>query len=160
VKLNRLKTENASFPWRLDNSSLTYRVDYSEPLSKMVQRLIREHRELAPKLEEIRKVSDQNTKNAILLLADLRTKILRHAVEEEARIMRVIMKDAKSESADSVRIMQEHRWVSEFLEHRLGKLSNISPTESKAEIRKSLNGPQAALRRRGRGRISSRLKSS
>lgn len=105
----------------------------------MIERLIREHRELAPRLEKIRITTDNNLETAIGNLRDLRVVILRHAVEEEARIMRVIMKDAKSESKDSVRIMQEHRWVSEFLERRLDALQEIAPHEAQTEIHKFLS---------------------
>ena len=51
--------------------------------------------------------------------------IIKHAVEEEARIMRVIMQNAKEESADSIKIMQEHNWVVDFLKHRVPSLENI-----------------------------------
>ena len=33
--------------------------------------------------------------------------------------MRVIMQNAKEESADSIKIMQEHNWVVDFLKHKL-----------------------------------------
>jgi len=105
----------------------------------MIDRLIQEHKELDPKLNQIGRVCDDNPQDAVRLLLGMRTKILRHAIEEEARIMRVIMKDAKSESAESVRIMQEHRWVSEFLERRIDKLSRVPSNESRVEIRKFLS---------------------
>jgi len=121
------------------SSLLSYKVDFSEPIPKMIDRLIREHRELAPKLDEIAKASEDNPKDAVRLLLNIRTNILRHAVEEEARIMRVIMKDEKFESAESVRIMQEHRWVSEFLERRTDKLSGLSSSQATVEIQKFVN---------------------
>lgn len=111
-------------------------IDFSEPIPKMVTRLVSEHRELAPKLDEIRRVSGEDPAAGIKLLEGLKRRILRHAVEEEARIMRVIMKDAKPESAESVRIMQEHRWVSEFLDRRMDKLSGASKPEARSEIQK------------------------
>jgi hemerythrin-like domain-containing protein len=118
---------------------LSYKVDFSEPIPKMIDRLIREHRELTPKLEEIAAASEADPEDAVRLLLNIRTNILRHAIEEEARIMRVIMKDEKPESGESVRIMQEHRWVSEFLERRMDKLSGVSSTQSRVEIKKFLN---------------------
>jgi iron-sulfur cluster repair protein YtfE (RIC family) len=118
---------------------LSHKVDFSEPIPKMIDRLIREHRELAPKLDEIAKASEDNPEDAVRLLVNVRSNILRHAVEEEARIMRIIMKDEKSESGESVRIMQEHRWVSEFLERRTDKLSGLPSTQTKVEIQKFLN---------------------
>ena len=102
----------------------------------MVERLVREHRELSPKLDEIEKATKSDPVKGVKLLESTRTKILRHAVEEEARIMRVIMKDAKSESADSVKIMQEHRWVSEFLERRMHNLPKIQREQAQSEIEK------------------------
>jgi len=111
-------------------------IDFSEPIPSMIDRLIREHRELTPKLGEIENVSKKSPSEAAALLLVLRTTILRHAVQEEARIMRVVLKDAKSESADSVRIMQEHRWVSEFLERRLNDLPQVSSKEAGSEIEK------------------------
>ncbi|HXT84951.1 MAG TPA: hemerythrin domain-containing protein, partial [Verrucomicrobiae bacterium] len=50
--------------------------------------------------------------------------IIKHAVEEEARLMRVIMHDAKEESADSIKIMQEHNWVIDFLKHKMDSIEN------------------------------------
>jgi hypothetical protein len=41
--------------------------------------------------------------------------IIRLAVEEEARIMLVIMQKAKEESIDSIKIMQRHNWIVDFL---------------------------------------------
>ncbi|MGI0092114.1 MAG: hemerythrin domain-containing protein [Nitrososphaerales archaeon] len=111
-------------------------IDFSEPIPKMVERLIIEHRELAPKLDEIERAAEENPPDGIDLLEGVATKILRHAVEEEARVMRVIMKDAKAESSESVRIMQEHRWISEFLERRLKTLPNVTRTEARSEIKK------------------------
>ena len=45
--------------------------------------------------------------------------IIKHAVEEEARIMRVIMQKAKEESAKFIKIKQEHNWVIDFLKHKV-----------------------------------------
>ena len=51
-------------------------------------------------------------------------KITHHAVEEEARLMRVIMQKAKDESPESIRIMQEHNWVMDFFKNKLGAIEN------------------------------------
>jgi hemerythrin-like domain-containing protein len=114
-------------------------IDFSEPIPAMIERLIQEHGEIAPRLDQIGKATDESLDKAIKLLGDIGVVILRHAVEEEARIMRVIMKNAKSESEESVRIMQEHRWVSEFLERRLNDLHEIPPAQAQAEIHKFLS---------------------
>src|SRR5919198_5008985 len=51
-------------------------------------------------------------------------KVTHHAVEEEARLMRVIMQNAKDESPESVRIMQEHNWVMNFFKNKLGAIES------------------------------------
>jgi hemerythrin-like domain-containing protein len=38
--------------------------------------------------------------------------------------MRVIMQNAKEESANSIKIMQEHNWVVDFLKHKLQNIEN------------------------------------
>ncbi len=50
--------------------------------------------------------------------------ITHHAVEEEARLMRVIMQKAKDESPESIRIVQEHNWVMDFFKNKLGAIEN------------------------------------
>lgn len=78
----------------------------------MIKRLELEHRNFESKLAEVETNVDIN--NIILALEIIRSisdKIIRHAIEEEARLMRVIMHKAKDESTESVKIMQEHNWV-------------------------------------------------
>ena len=60
----------------------------------------------------------------IKIIHNLSESVIRHAVEEEARIMRVIMQKAKEESIDSIKIMQEHNWVVDFLKHKLQNIEN------------------------------------
>lgn len=50
--------------------------------------------------------------------------IIHHAVEEEARLLRVIMHKAKDDSSESIKIMQEHNWVINFLKIDLNKIEN------------------------------------
>jgi hypothetical protein len=38
--------------------------------------------------------------------------------------MRVIMQKSKEESTDSIKIMQEHNWVVDFLKHKLQNTDN------------------------------------
>ncbi len=64
--------------------------------------------------------------------------ILRHAVEEEARIMRVIMQKAKDQSEHSIKVMQEHRQITEFLDKTISQLKNLSQEESAKKIKKFL----------------------
>jgi hemerythrin-like domain-containing protein len=50
--------------------------------------------------------------------------ITHHAVEEEARLLRVIMHKAKDESSESIKIMQEHNWVINFFKNNLTEIEN------------------------------------
>ena len=45
--------------------------------------------------------------------------VIQHAVEEEARLMRIIMQNAKADSTESIRIMQEHNYVLNFFKDKL-----------------------------------------
>ncbi len=78
----------------------------------MIDRLLQEHDKFEISFEKIEKfVNENEIKQAITTINDMSESIIRHAVEEEARIMRVIMQKAKEDSADSIRIMQEHNWL-------------------------------------------------
>ena len=74
---------------------MDYKVDFSEPIPKMIERLKHEHRDFESKLLQIEESIGTNSKQAIEMLSNLGKSILRHAVEEEARIMRVIMQKNK-----------------------------------------------------------------
>ncbi len=115
---------------------MDYKIDFNEPMPQMIERLKKEHVLLLPILDEVENSSKGDPQQAIALLRKLKVTILRHAVEEEARVMRVIMEKEKSDSASSVKVMQEHRWVSEFLERRLDKLPKESPDATRDEIKK------------------------
>ena len=52
--------------------------------------------------------------------------ILRHALQEEARIMRVIMQKAKEQSEQSIKVLQEHKGIRNFLEKRISQLEGSS----------------------------------
>ena len=69
-------------------------------------------------------IEKNEIKEAIEIIHNMSELIIRHAVEEEARIMRVIMQKAKEESIDSIKIMQEHNWVVDFLKHKLQNIEN------------------------------------
>lgn len=91
----------------------------------MISRLEGEHRNFELNLKKIRKhISKDELKDAIEIIYNMRELIIKHAVEEEARIMRVIMQKAKEESVDSIKIMQEHNWVVDFLKHDFEKIYN------------------------------------
>ena len=119
---------------------MSYRVDYDEPISDVVTRLVEEHKEIDQKLERISEISskeDGNLKVAISLLNAVSTEILRHAVEEEARLARVIMEsnETREYSDESVEILQEHRRIKEFFED---KLPYILDENSEKQARKKI----------------------
>jgi hypothetical protein len=60
------------------------------------------------------------------MLKEIRKPILRHAVEEEARIMRVIMQKAKEQSEQSIKVLQEHKEIINFLEKRISQLEGLA----------------------------------
>lgn len=99
-------------------------MDYTEEMSSIVSRLRQEHKDIGRKLERISAISgkrDVNVKVAISLLNAISKEILRHAVEEEARLARIIMQSSETQKAsfESLRILQEHRRIKEFLDEEL-----------------------------------------
>jgi hemerythrin len=115
---------------------LDYKVDFSEPIPKMIERLKREHRDFESNLVQMEEKSRTNSKQAIAILSNLGKSILRHAIEEEARIMRVIMQKAKEQSEPSIKVMQEHRQIIEFLDKTISQLKSFSQEESARKIKK------------------------
>jgi hemerythrin superfamily protein len=113
---------------------MEYKIDFSEPIPKMVQRLKNEHHVFRLELVQIEETSKANSEKAIEMLKEISKPILRHAVEEEARIMRVIMEKAKDQSEQSIKIMQEHRWILEFLDERIPQLEKSQ--EAGGEIKR------------------------
>ncbi len=104
---------------------MDYKIDFTELMPQMIERLKQEHIDFELIFKKITKYIDENKiKEAIETLLDMRELIIKHAVEEEARIMRVIMQKAKEESEDSIKIMQEHNWVVDFLKHKLQNIEN------------------------------------
>ena len=108
--------------------TMSYRLDYDETIPRVASRLKQEHKEIDRKLRRISKIIEDkngNLKVAISLLETVKTEILRHAVEEEARLARVIMESGETQkrSGESVRILQEHRRIKEFLEDEMPYLS-------------------------------------
>jgi hemerythrin-like domain-containing protein len=106
----------------------------------MIKRLELEHRNFESKLAEVETNVDIN--NIILALEIIRSisdKIIRHAIEEEARLMRVIMHKAKDESTESVKIMQEHNWVMNFLKNRIVIIEKTSTSSNPDEYEQAKN---------------------
>jgi hemerythrin-like domain-containing protein len=104
----------------------------------MIERLKSEHIVFESKLVQ---VENNMKRNDIRLAAqgikDMGNKIIQHAVEEEARLMRVIMKNAKDESSESIKIMQEHNWLMNFLNNRVKLIINASKSSDPTEKEKA-----------------------
>lgn len=107
--------------------AVSRRINFDEPIPQMIERLKSEHAIFESKLVLV----EDNLKNndvyqAAEIIQSISNRITRHAVEEEARLMRVIMHNAKDESTESIRIMQEHNWVMNFLKNRVPSIKNAS----------------------------------
>ena len=105
---------------------MEYTIDFSESIPKMVQRLRAEHHYFRLELIQIEDASEVSPQKAIEMLKEIKKPILRHAVEEEARIMRVIMQKAKEQSEQSIKILQEHKEIINFFENRISQLEGSS----------------------------------
>ena len=115
---------------------MSYRIGHSEPIPKLVERLEREHRELAPKLDHVVVLAEEgNLKVAESILNSISQQILRHAVEEEARIIQVIADNANPELERNAEVMRHHRRIEEFLNEKLPHLSELPPRRAKEEIK-------------------------
>src|SRR5687767_7079488 len=100
------------------NNTIRKRINFDEPINDMIKRLISEHRNFETKLEEVESaMNDNNNDNnkdttyAAKIIRSMSEAIIDHAVEEEARLLRVIMHKAKDESSESIKIIQEHIYV-------------------------------------------------
>ncbi|HET6590212.1 MAG TPA: hemerythrin domain-containing protein [Candidatus Nitrosocosmicus sp.] len=99
---------------------MAYKINFDESIPDMIERLKQEHVLFKITLNKITNYNDENNiDKAIETIHKMSQPILKHAVEEEARLMRVIMHNAKEESADSIKIMQEHNWVLDFLKFKI-----------------------------------------
>ena len=114
---------------------MSYTLDYDEPLPKVVARLKKEHKELEPKLKRVEQLSKNGDLGAaISQLNAIKLTLLRHAVEEEARLMRVIMWEFEDDSVDSIIILRYHRKIAEFFERTLPSLATLPEKASRREI--------------------------
>lgn len=123
-----------------DNSSTSSKINFNEPIPEMIERLKREHRNFESRLDKVDNSinRDNDIIDGVRIIRDMSESIIHHAVEEEARLMRVIMQNAKDESSESIRIMQEHNWVLDFFKNKLTSIENrktpsSSYLESQAE---------------------------
>lgn len=100
-----------------------YAIDYEAPISRVMKTLMVRHRDIEELLSEVEDlVERRKPRVAISLLNVAAPLILRSAVEEEARVMRVVMQKNKSKSQRSVAIAREHRAMVDFLKHELPTL--------------------------------------
>ena len=111
----------------------------------MIQRLKQEHVDFESTFKKAEKCINENAnKEAIKIIHDLSESIIKHAVEEEARLMRVIMQYAKEDSADSIKIMQENNWVVDFLKHKLqnieGEINQQHSQQIQLQIQEKIKG--------------------
>jgi len=114
---------------------MTMSLDYNEPLPKVLERLKDEHRELVPKLRRIEQLADSgDLKVVVTELKVIKPLVLRHAVEEEARLMRPIMWEYKEKSQESIIILRYHRELEDFFEHRLPKLTSLPEKVARREV--------------------------
>jgi len=101
-------------------------INFDEPIPRMIERLKSEHIMFESNLVQVEEnIKRNDIKQAAQIIQSISDRITRHAVEE-ARLMRVIMHNAKDESAESIKIMQEHNWVMNFLKNRVVTIKNAS----------------------------------
>ena len=114
---------------------MTMTLDYNEPLPKVLERLKKEHRELGQKLLRIERLAESgDLKVVITELKVIKPLVLRHAVEEEARLMRPIMWEYKDKSEESIIILRYHREIVDFLERRLPNLATLPEHVARREV--------------------------
>jgi hypothetical protein len=114
---------------------MTITLDYKEPLPKVLERLKEEHGELGQKLLRIERLAESGDfKVVITELTVIKSLVLRHAIEEEARLMRPIMWELKDKSEESIIILRYHREIVEFLERRLPKLATLPEHLARREV--------------------------
>ncbi len=114
---------------------MTMSLDYNEPLPKVLERLRNEHRELVPKLQRIEQLAKSGDMNvAVTELKIIKPLVLRHAVEEEARLMRPIMWEIEDKSEDSIIILRYHRELVDFLERKLSNLTSLPEKVARREV--------------------------
>ena len=112
-----------------------FTLDYEAPISSVTKRLLVKHEEIKAILSEVAELAEKGKlKVSISLLNATSPLILRSAVEEEARVMRVVMQKNKSRAQRSVAIEREHRDIADFLTHKLPELSSMPPDEARRSI--------------------------
>jgi hemerythrin superfamily protein len=113
---------------------LSYKINFDEPISNLIERLKREHCQFESRLAELEAIDTVNSR-AMSIVDDLSGPIVRHAVEEEAIVLRVIMQKAKEQSKKSIEIAQEHNWIVDFFRHKVPNLTTtMPPQQAKEEV--------------------------
>ena len=136
--------------------ALSKGINFDLPIPQMIERLKSEHAIFESKLVQVEdNIKNNDVKQAAEIIQSISDRITRHAVEEEARLMRVIMHKAKTESSESIKIMQEHNWVIDFLKSnllfieraRLNSLSLSSDSKVFKDAKKNMNAFVTNLRK-------------
>jgi len=117
------------------NVDMSFRINFEEPIPDLIERLQKEHRHFESKLAEL-EAADTFNKHSMEILEELSGPIVRHAVEEEARIMRVILHKAKRQSEESIKIAQEHNWIADFIRKTMPMLASMSQQQAMQEVAK------------------------
>ena len=126
---------------------MDYKINFDESIPDMIGRLKQEHVQFRINLNKITNYNDENNiDKAMETIHEMSQPIIKHAVEEEARLMRVIMHNAKEESADSIKIMQEHNWVVDFLKQKIPTI--------KENIAKQQNGQDIQFQQKAQNEIN------
>lgn len=109
-----------------NDNNIRKRINFDEPITNMIERLKSEHLNFETQLQEVESAinNDKDIAYAAKIIRSMSESIIYHAVEEEARLLRVIMHKAKDESSESIKIMQEHNYVINFLKTNLNTIEN------------------------------------
>ena len=114
---------------------MSYRINFDEPIPDMIERLKREHLQFESKLGQL-EAADTFNKQSMKILEEVSDPIVRHAVEEEARVMRVIMHKAKEQSGEAIKIAQEHNWIADFIKKTIPTLASMPQQQARQEVAK------------------------
>lgn len=90
----------------------------------MVERFRTEHRDFRLELIEIEETSKFTSHKAIEKLEEIGRLIVRHEVEEEARIK--VITEKVEEPERLVKVIQEHRGIVDLLEKKISQLEDSS----------------------------------
>lgn len=137
--------------------TVSNRINFNEPIPEMIERLKREHRNFESRLDKVDNTinRDNDIIDGIRIIHDMSESVIHHAVEEEARLMRVIMQNAKDESSESIRIMQEHNWVLNFFKNKLTSFENRkTPSSSYPKTRAEGGGEEEEYNKQAKNELN------